>query len=106
MGDAMADRIERVAADAIRTGFQEQGSAQVAAGDLRLPPERWRALARKVGREVGRGVQTLESGGSVWAVLRDWPRDEREQGIHDAALRAASAAAVLHPPKGGPRPIL
>jgi hypothetical protein len=106
VGDAMSDRIEQVAAGAIRAGFQERGSAQVAAGDLRLPPERWRAIARKVGRELGRGVQTLESDGSAWAVLRDWPRDEREQGIHDAALRAASAAAALHPPRTGLRPIL
>jgi len=101
----MSDRIEQVAADAIRAGFQGRGSAHVAAGDLRLSPERWRALARKVGRELGRSVQTLESDGSVWAVLRDWPRDERERGIHDAALRAASTAAALHPPQIGPRPI-
>lgn len=106
MRDAMTDRIEQVAANEIRTEFHERGSAQVFAEDLRLPAERWRAIARKVGRELGRGVQTLESSGSVWAVLRDWPRDERERGIHDAALRAASSAAVLHPPRTGPRPIL
>lgn len=65
------------------------GSARGDVDELGVTVNEWRKAARAAGRELGRPVQTVAAGRIVHAVLKDWPRDEAEQRIHDAAMRAA-----------------
>lgn len=71
------------------------GSARGDVAELGVTVDAWRKAARAAGRELGRPVQTVASGSIVHAVLWDWPRDDAEQRIHDAALRAAANSASL-----------
>jgi hypothetical protein len=91
------ERAKTVAAEDIRTQFHERGSARVAVDDLAMSVNQWRHLARTLGRELDRPVRTILTGGDLHALLQDWPRDDREAALHDAALRRAVNAAGLHP---------
>lgn len=80
--------------DTLRTAFQARGEAHVHVADIRVSLDEWRRLARTVARDLRRPVQTVASEDQAWAVLRDWPSDDREQQIHDKAMRDAMNAAA------------
>lgn len=83
----------------IRDAFHERGEASVDVEQIRVSLEEWRKLARAVGRELRRPVQTVATEGRAWAVLRDWPTDDRESRIHEKAMRDAMNAAAAGFPK-------
>jgi hypothetical protein len=89
--DRKIDQIKEM----IRAEFHARGEAQVDVQDIRISLDEWRKLARSVARELGRPVQTVASDTRAWAVLRDWPRDDREKHVHDEAMRKAMNAAAL-----------
>jgi len=91
------ERARAVAAAEIRAEFHERGSARVVVEDLAMTINQWRHLARTVGRDLGRPIRTIQTGGELHALLQDWPRDDREAALHGAALRRAVNAAGLHP---------
>ena len=84
--------------DEIRDDLTTTGSAYAEiAGPVDV--EQWRALARRVARELQRPVQTLAlQDGRAMATLSDWPATPNEEHIHGAALRAAVNAAALPVP--------
>ncbi|PZE33340.1 hypothetical protein [Curtobacterium sp. MCPF17_031] len=84
-----AERARSVAAADIRERFEAVGSAQVYLSDLVLPVSEWRRVARHVAHGLGRPVETLAVADFVVARLRDWPRDDAEQRITEARMRAA-----------------
>lgn len=49
----------------------------------------WRKAARAAARRLGRPVETLQHRHVVVAALRDWPANELEEQVQDAALRSA-----------------
>lgn len=63
--------------------------------DLPMTVNQWRRVARAVGRELDRPVRTILTGGDLHALLQDWPRDDREAVLHDAALRRAVNAVGM-----------
>lgn len=89
--DRKTDQIK----DTIRAEFKARGTARVDVQYIRVSLEEWRKLARAVAREIGRPVQTVATEGRAWAVLRDWPADDRETHIHEKAMREAMNAAAL-----------
>lgn len=88
-------KVQNALAIAIRDTLTAHGSVVQDLASLAVPVDEWRKIARAAGRELGRPVQTLIAGDSVHAVLSDWPRDEREQAIHNQAMRAAMNAVSL-----------
>jgi hypothetical protein len=48
-----------------------------------------------VAHNLRRPVQTVATDDRAWAVLRDWPADDRETRIHEKAMRDAMNAAAL-----------
>lgn len=88
-------KVQNALAIAIRETLTAHGSVAQDLASLTVPVDEWRKIARAAGRELGRPVQTLIAGDAVHAVLRDWPRDEREQNIHKQAMRAAMDAVSL-----------
>lgn len=107
-----AERAASVTAADIRTQFEAAGSVQAFVSDLVLPVGEWRRIARQVARELGRPVETLAVADFVFARLRDWPRDDAEERITWARMRAAVDAvpplyvslgdSVDDEPAGGP----
>lgn len=82
--------------DEIRDDLTTTGSAYTDIDELPIEVEQWRALARRVARELGRPVQTLVlQDGRVMAALGDWPATPDEERVHRDALRAAVNAAAL-----------
>lgn len=82
--------------DEIRDDLTTTGSAYAEIAGLPVDVEQWRALARRVARELQRPVQTLAlQDGRAMATLSDWPATPKEEHIHGAALRAAVNAAAL-----------
>lgn len=79
----------------IRDALETDGSVSQSLRSLTVPVEQWRRLARAVGRDLGRPVQTVVSPDAVHAALRDWPANEREQRIHEQAMRDVANAAAL-----------
>jgi hypothetical protein len=81
----------------LRASFVADGSAQADIEDLDVTVTAWRAAARKAARQLGRPVETLAGQAQVWAVLKDWPADDRERDAHRARLRAAVDAIPALP---------
>lgn len=79
----------------IKASLESHGSAQSDRPDLGVSVEEWRRLAREAAKEIGRPVQTVGAEHLAWAVLRDWPADERESAIQETDLRAAVASIKL-----------
>ena len=82
--------------EAIQDALQSQGFAVQSIESLTVSLDEWRKRARSVARKLGRPVQTIVVGDSVHAALRDWPRDEREQLLHDQAKRAIVEGAATY----------
>ena len=80
---------------AIRDALTGHGSVVQELDTLTVPVDEWRKIARAIGRKLDRPVQTLIAGNAVHAMLRDWPRDDDEQIIHDQAMRAIVNAISL-----------
>lgn len=78
----------------IRDALAAKGSISRDIDSLTLPVEEWRKVARAAGRSLKRPVRTVITEGVVHAVLSDWPRDDHERRIQQAALRAAMDAAT------------
>lgn len=97
--------------ESICAQLRASGSARAALGSLPVPVEQWRTTARAAARRLDRPVRTLIATDLVHAVLSDWPANDREQAIHDAALRSAVMAIsdhtedtdALEPLRGHPR---
>lgn len=89
-----AARAESVASADIRAQLGGTGSAQAFVSDLALPVGEWRRIARQVAREMGRPVETRAVADFVAASLRDWPRNEDEERITRARMRAAVDAVA------------
>ena len=79
----------------IREAFEADGSVAQSLESLTVPVEEWRQIARAVGRDLGRPVQTVVSPDAVHAVLRDWPTDERERRIQAQNMRDVVDAIAL-----------
>lgn len=97
MGDLIQfppDPRDVIAAE-ISGALQAKGFAFGEASSLQVSVEEWRKIARRVGRELKRPIQTVVSADGVHAVLADWPRDRREKAIADRARRAVVEAAAL-----------
>lgn len=94
--DLFAARAEAAGLEQIRSELVARGSAHHDASDSPLTVQRWRTLARRIGHDLGRPIETVANGSEAWAVLRDFPRDDAERVIHDEALRAAMRGARLH----------
>lgn len=88
-------QVQNALAVAIRDTLTAHGSVAQDVASLTVPVDEWRKIARAVGRELNRPVQTLIAGDAVHVVLRDWPRDEHEQIIHQRAKRTAMNAVSL-----------
>ncbi|MCK3769779.1 hypothetical protein MZK47_08875 [Microbacterium aerolatum] len=87
--------------ESLRVQLSATGSAVADVDTLTVSPARWRAAARAAARSLGRPVKTIAAGHHLHAILTDWPADDREQQIHDAALRAvvdAIASPISVPP--------
>lgn len=80
---------------AIRDALEADGSVSQDLQSLTVPLEEWRRLARAVGRELGRPVQTVVSPDAVHAALRDWAANDSERQIHERAMRDAVDAIAL-----------
>jgi len=85
--DGMRDRI---AADLLNAG-----SVMVHVGDLSITASEWRAIARAAARKIGRPIETVANETRAWAVLRDWPADDRERAKLDAAITNAVRSISL-----------
>lgn len=97
---ASIDRNIEQIKDTLRAAFQARGEAHVHVTDIRVSLDEWRKLARAVAREIGRPVETVATEGRAWAVLRDWPADDRETRIHEKAMRDVMNAAAKTFPTG------
>ena len=80
---------------AIRNAITADGAVSQDLESLTIPVEDWRRTARRVGRELGRPVQTVISPDSVHAVLRDWPANESERRTREQAMRDTAEAITL-----------
>ena len=85
----------------MRAVLADAGSVSARIAELEVSAAAWRKAARSAGRALGRPVQTVEGGGMVHAVLRDWPATDAERVKQDAAMRAAMNSVAL--PKNGLR---
>lgn len=79
----------------IRVGLRS-GGAHASAEDLPITITQWRSLARRVGRELGRRVQTTGDSRSARASFVDWGRSEEEQAISRDKLRRVVQADSLN----------
>lgn len=79
----------------LRDELAATGNVSQRLGEGTVSVEEWRKAARATRREFGRPVQTLAGADAVHAVLKDWPRDDRERAIHTEALKAAMLGATL-----------
>lgn len=77
----------------IRDALVAKGSISRDIDSLTVSVELWRKAARGAGRSLKRPVRTVITDRVVHAVLADWPRDDHERRIQQAALRAAMNAA-------------
>jgi hypothetical protein len=74
--------------DEIETALRRRGHIQVEVATDEDADE-WRKAARAAARRLGRPVETLQHRHIVVAALKDWPANELEQQVQDAALRNA-----------------
>lgn len=87
---------DRAAAD-IRAQFEARGTAVADQRQLEISPASWRRIARSVARSMHRPVRTFALGPLVHAVLSDWPRDAREQAIHEREMQSPTTLARSEP---------
>ena len=72
----------------LRSALVRTGAASSSIDDLDVAPELWLASARAAAESLLRPVQTMTAGGSLFAVLTDWPVDDDELAKDRAAIRA------------------
>lgn len=75
--------------DEIRAALLLTGAAAARIDDLDVPVDYWRMAALKAALLLDRPVETMSSGGTVYAALRDWPADDEENRKDRRALRAS-----------------
>lgn len=81
----------------IRDSLAARGEAHVDLAGSRVTTDEWRKLARAAARELGRPVETVAHDQRAWAVLRDWPANDEERVVHEAAMRDAMSKISLGP---------
>ena len=81
--DQSGDLISELQSALVRTG-----AVSSSIDDLDVAPELWLASAREAAELLVRPVQTTTAGGSLFAVLTDWPVDDDELARDHAAIRA------------------
>lgn len=72
--------------DEIETQLRRRGHMQVSVA-TDDEADQWRKAARAAARRLSRPVETIRHKHVVVAALKDWPANELEQQIQDAALR-------------------
>ncbi len=74
---------------AIEVGLRTRGCVSADPWELTVSIPEWRAFARTIARRLGRPVRTgLDPDRDlVWASIADWPRDDHERDITEAAKR-------------------
>jgi hypothetical protein len=80
MGMGISDDIESI--------LRRRGSIQ-ARVDTDDQADEWRKAARAAARRLGRPVETIQHRHIVIAALKDWPANELEQQVQDAAMQNA-----------------
>jgi len=84
-GSGEPDEIERQ----LRASLSLAGATSAHIDDLVVSADAWREAAGAAGRTLARPVMTAIVGGSVHAVLRDWPITADEIAKDRAAIRSA-----------------
>jgi hypothetical protein len=82
-------------AEEIRRQFWRAGVARTSLTRRAFSAGQWRAVARLVGRDLGRPVQTVQNGHQVRARLKDWPANERETQVYEERVREWLAASAM-----------
>jgi hypothetical protein len=81
-------------AEEIRLQFWRAGIAHTSLAKRAFSAGQWRAVARMVGRGLGRPVQTVQNGQEVRARLKDWPANDRETHVYEERMRRWIAASA------------
>jgi len=72
----------------LRSALVRTGAVSSSIDDLDVAPELWLASAREAAESLVRPFQTMAAGGSLFAVLTDWPIDDDELARDRSAIRA------------------
>jgi len=83
--------------DDLITRLRRRGHAQATVA-TDAEADAWRSSARAAARQLRRPVETIQHGNIVLATLRDWPANQLERQIEDAASsKAMQRVSVLFP---------